>query len=55
MLELVRHDIISSKGRTRDHHHEQLTLPTELLPGAIALLTEVRRVGEVRNEAWAGS
>ncbi|EFJ52144.1 hypothetical protein VOLCADRAFT_103165 [Volvox carteri f. nagariensis] len=39
VLDFVRHDLITNKGRTRDSR--QLDLPLELLPGALALMTEV--------------
>ncbi|GIL42969.1 hypothetical protein Vafri_788 [Volvox africanus] len=39
VLDFVRRDLISSKGRARDSR--QLNLPVELLPGALALMTEV--------------
>ncbi|GIL72987.1 hypothetical protein Vretifemale_3235 [Volvox reticuliferus] len=39
VLDFVRRDLISSKGRARDSR--QLNLPLELLPGALVLMTEV--------------
>ncbi|GLC51096.1 hypothetical protein PLESTB_000465500 [Pleodorina starrii] len=39
VLDFVRRDLISSKGRARDSR--ELSLPVELLPGALALMTEV--------------
>ncbi|GFR41033.1 hypothetical protein Agub_g1466 [Astrephomene gubernaculifera] len=39
VLDYVRRDLISSKGRAKESR--ELNLPTDLLPGAVALMTEV--------------
>jgi hypothetical protein len=41
LLDIARGDIITSKGRSKDRH-DSITIPYDLLPGALALLAEVR-------------
>lgn len=40
VLDYVRGELISSKGRSTNHR--DVAVPTDLLPGALALMTEVR-------------
>ncbi len=40
VLDYARRDVINNKGRVRDYN--DLDIPIDLLPGAIALMAEVR-------------
>ena len=40
LLEIVRTDIITSKGRSKEA--KEVTIPYDLLPGALAVMAEVR-------------